>query len=849
MSNRAKRLTGINPLSYLGVEPYSPPGLIIESRIPNSQDSNGFNLGDIWINSVTIPETIWVLVNLDGGDATWVQIYPVSAGDLTFNTSNGSTTADNAGVINFIGDDIISTNAITEPNTVSFHISGVVATTYHTDDGNNAVPIGNILNILGGQTGSLPGVGININTKSSANTVEIDLNNTIQWPNTTADGLNGIIYLDGDTFLHNYGTSNTFLGAFSGNLTLTTADSTENVGIGDNALNSLTTSNSNTAVGTACLLSLSSGGGNNCAIGNNSGAFLTTGSSNDLIGTNSAVATNNTSGLMTGNANVIIGSGASVPFPSGSQYSGAESSNILIRNVGVTSENNTIRIGTFGSTGTNIGEQNRCFIAGINDSSITATGVVLISGDDQLTGTTGSNGQILIGGGGGPVWADITAGTNITVTNGPNSILISATGGGGTGILEVTGNSGGAVGPDGSNNINIVGTNVITIAGNASTHTETVSLTNGTNGQLLIGGGSVPLWANLTSVGATVTITNGANSINLEAVGGGGGTAAFVTDSGTANEVGGSITIAGGSNINTSGSGDVVTINLDNSPSVSGSLTAGTSITAGDGIIATTGDIEASAGNVDAQTGMTINAFGTGVLRTDNFGRFLSDNGTNGQLLIGGGSAPEWQNITAGTGISITNAPNSITINSTGSGTSFADPFLAIQFVTTTYNATGASFIFNYNMGSQNVLTEIFDVGNNFFPGDGAGGAAFFTAPATGFYQFYFQVTVLSFSSGSSGVLILTEPFLSITTTARTFQTNQYAPGAISSFLTGGSQGTSQSGNNFHTWNMSSLCDMTIGDTAIFNISVSLAGNNSISVIGTSSSTVLNTWIQGYRVA
>lgn len=49
-------------------------------------------------------------------------------------------------------------------------------------------------------------------------------------------------------------------------------------------------------------------------------------------------------------------------------------------------------------------------------------------------------------------------------------------GGGGTGILSITGNSGGAIDADGSNNINVVGaTNQVTVAG--SGHTETISLT------------------------------------------------------------------------------------------------------------------------------------------------------------------------------------------------------------------------------------------------------------------------------------------------------------------------------------------------------------------------------------
>ena len=55
----------------------------------------------------------------------------------------------------------------------------------------------------------------------------------------------------------------------------------------------------------------------------------------------------------------------------------------------------------------------------------------------------------------------------------------------GTGIETVTGNSGGPVGPDGADNLNLLGddstvnnTNGITVIGDAGTNTETVTLTN-----------------------------------------------------------------------------------------------------------------------------------------------------------------------------------------------------------------------------------------------------------------------------------------------------------------------------------------------------------------------------------
>ncbi len=79
-------------------------------------------------------------------------------------------------------------------------------------------------------------------------------------------------------------------------------------------------------------------------------------------------------------------------------------------------------------------------------------------------------------------------------------------------------------------------------------------------------------------------------STPISSGGGGSGVTSITGNSGGA--LTGDVTIAGGSNITTSGAGSTLTLALANSPSVSGSLTAGT------GITATTGNISASAGNL-----------------------------------------------------------------------------------------------------------------------------------------------------------------------------------------------------------------------------------------------------------
>lgn len=232
----------------------------------------------------------------------------------------------------------------------------------------------------------------------------------------------------------------------------------------------------------------------------------------------------------------------------------------------------------------------------IGDSVITTTGFLDTVTIDMVNGT---DGQLLIGGGTEPVWADLTSTDgSVTITAGPNSIDLSSPS---TGADSFTGNTGGPVAPIGGN-INIVGDNVVTVAGDAITGTLTASLINGTNGQLIIGGGTEPAWASLTSTDGSVTITTGANSIDLSSPSAGANTLTGNT--------GGAVSPIGG-NINVVGS-NVVTVTGN---PATGTLT--TSLT----------------------------------------------NGTNGQLLIGGGSAPAWASLTSSDGsVTITPGANSINL-------------------------------------------------------------------------------------------------------------------------------------------------------------------------------------------
>lgn len=233
-----------------------------------------------------------------------------------------------------------------------------------------------------------------------------------------------------------------------------------------------------------------------------------------------------------------------------------------------------------------------------------------------------------------------------------------------------------------SDNVSIPGTLTLSSMGEGFVRSSAAgvfsSLPDGTDGEILISStAGSPIWTRLTSSDASVVITNGHSTIDLRSVGGGGGTVtSFDTDAGSATPALGVVTVAGGTNINTSGAGSTVTINLDNSISVSGTITAGT------GITSTTGDIVASAGAITANTsvtagvGLTVSAgaitftpLGAGVVQTDAAGVVSSSNGTNGQLIIGGGAAPAWATVTSSdASITITGGVNTLDLKISGGG-------------------------------------------------------------------------------------------------------------------------------------------------------------------------------------
>ncbi len=470
-----------------------------------------------------------------------------------------------------------------------------------------------------------------------------------------AGATQGVYNVNALPFLHNFGTHNTFVGQQAGNFTLTAGVASDNTAVGFTALAALTTGASNAAFGDVTLNK------------------LTIGSFNVALGTEAL------QNLLTGVDNVAIG------FEAGNNYVAGESDNILIANVGVAAESNTIRIGTQGA---GAGQQNRAFMAGIYNTAPGGTNQpVFIDNTGQIgTRIPTANGQLLIGAAtGATTWANLlSADGSVIITNTAGAIDLRAVGGGGGGGATTFNTNTASPAVIAGSTISILGSGIITTNG-TTPNTVTVTTTNpGVNGRIPISSATVghpPIWANITSTGGSITVTNGDNTINIEAVGAGGGVNTFVTTAGNAVGVAGSLTVANGQNIVASGAGSTLTIATSNSINLPATtaLNNGTYEIAGARFVHAFGTnntfVGTGAGNYTLTTGSAIGNTGIGhislsSLTTGASNTCLGDSSgdsittSNQNVLIGFDAG---DNITTGTGGNTAVGFNSLNGITTGS--------------------------------------------------------------------------------------------------------------------------------------------------------------------------------------
>ena len=170
-------ISGNTPLAYAGVAAKTPPNIFKYPRSPNTSDSVGYALGDLWLRSPANTPELWALISLIEYTAIWVKLYPSTATGIEFVTDAG-TANPLAGILNVLGDGVgINTSAT--GNTITIHADSDVAEIYRTDLG-DAAPSSGVLRVAG---------GVNINTIGSGNIVTIALNDDVSLSGTlTVDG-------------------------------------------------------------------------------------------------------------------------------------------------------------------------------------------------------------------------------------------------------------------------------------------------------------------------------------------------------------------------------------------------------------------------------------------------------------------------------------------------------------------------------------------------------------------------------------------------------------------------------------------------------------------------------------
>ena len=158
-------------------------------------------------------------------------------------------------------------------------------------------------------------------------TLDFGLDTLILGNNKTSGGFASCVGLGKNVFgsVSTTAIGSTFVGAQSGELCTATASDT---GIGSGALANYTHYNL---------------AGNNTVVGASSMGNFISGDYNTTLG-----ALAGAGGVLTGSYNTLIGQ--SLIGAAGTNYRGAESSNLLINNIGVVTETNVIRIGTTGNS-------------------------------------------------------------------------------------------------------------------------------------------------------------------------------------------------------------------------------------------------------------------------------------------------------------------------------------------------------------------------------------------------------------------------------------------------------------------------------------------------------------------
>lgn len=416
-------------------------------------------------------------------------------------------------------------------------------------------------------------------------------------------------------------------------------------------------------------VTLATTGAGKTITGNSGGALSPTANNWNIFGTSTAAGTSpvNTSGS---------GSTLTVNVQTSQALAAADATKIGLSNFDSSSFSVTatgfVTLSTTGSGKTITGDTGGALSPTANNWNILGSGSITTAGSGstltvQLTGLT--NHSVLVG-------AGTTTITKVAPSATSGVPLISQ----GASADPLFGTAVVAGGGTGSTSFNINGA----VYSNTTT-TGALQAATLTSGQLLIGGTTTPAAATLTQ-GTGISITNGNNSITIAVNGAVVGQTITGDTGGALSPTAGNWNILGSGSITTSGSGSTLTTQLTGLTNHAVLVGAGTTTITKIAATANTGAVLQNNSGADpsystatypstttvsqilySSATNTVSGLATanrGVLTTGATGiPVITALATDGQLIIGStAGAPAAATLTAGTGISITNGSNSITI-------------------------------------------------------------------------------------------------------------------------------------------------------------------------------------------
>lgn len=412
LKNQPTQLNGINPLSYLGVNPYTPSGSYTQPRAPTPADNDGFQILDFWMDSSSVEHDLYYLAakNLNGAKyAVWE---PFGGGDLETLTGDvggpvGPDGAHNINTLGTAGQILVTGNPGT--NTLTWSLDGSVATQY-TEDAGIAIPVAGNLNILGAG---------GIATSGAGDTVTIDTDGTVATEYVENSGSAipalGILNVLGDTGITTTGFGNTITIDVEGEVALSYPTDSGTAVPAANVLNIFG--------GTAGRDINTTGSGNTVRVHLNNA--ITVGDLSNIVG--SAAVTATTGDVTVSSGRIRLSSGTNAAGTIGTMTYGGER---FISNFGTLNMFVGPESGNFTNTGIqNTGVGRSCLAAltsGINNNAFGLTsGLNITSGSNNvLLGqagtcvTTGSSNTMV----GEEAGCNVAGGTG--VTTGSFNILI-----------------------------------------------------------------------------------------------------------------------------------------------------------------------------------------------------------------------------------------------------------------------------------------------------------------------------------------------------------------------------------------------------------------------------------------